>query len=164
MTKRWVFGYAFAAAAALVLAALPAGAEERGTKGEAIAMAERAVALVKSKGPDAFPALSDKAGGFVDRDLYVVVFDQTGKVQAHGANNALVGVNLMNAKDPDGVPFVANILKSAAASPNGGWVPFKFTNPVSKKIERKAQYVLSVGEYALAVGVYGDEVKEAAAQ
>ena len=133
-----------------------AKAADHGSREEAVAMVDRAAAAIKSNGPAALEKFSDKSGSFVDRDLYVAVFDGTGTVLAHGGNPALVGVNLLDAKDPDGVPFVQNILKSAQESPDGAWVKFKFTNPVSKKIEQKSMYVRKVNDYIVNCGVYGE--------
>ena len=42
------------------------------------------------------------AGRFVDRDLYVVVHQLDGKALAHGANEKLVGTNMI---DVEGVPY-----------------------------------------------------------
>ena len=155
---KWLFTPIFSlfACGLLALSAPAHAADDHGTRDEAVAMVDKADALVKTDGPAAFPKLSDKSGAFVDRDLYIVVFDSTGKVMAHGGNPALVGVNLLAAKDPDGVPFVQNILASAKENPTGSWVKFKFTNPLSKKIEQKAMYVRQVGDYVVNCGVYGE--------
>jgi len=155
---KWLFTPIFSlfACGLLVLPAPVQAAGDHGNRDEAMAMVDKAAALVKQDGPAAFPKLSDKSGPFVDRDLYIVVFDNTGKVMAHGGNPALVGVNLLAAKDPDGVPFVQNILASAKETPGGSWVKFKFTNPLSKKIEQKVMYVRQVGDYAVNCGVYGE--------
>jgi cytochrome c len=136
---------------------LPNGmAADHGSRDEAVAMVEKALALLAKDGPKAMAAFNDKNGGFVDRDLYIVVFDAKGAILAHGANNALIGVNLMEAKDPDGVPFIQEIMKSSREHPDGGWVTFKFTNPVTKKIGLKTSYTRAYGEGAINCGVYLD--------
>jgi len=146
---------------ALLGAALLAGlaprlslAAEHGTREEAMAMVARAVALLQAEGDAALAKLSDKAGSFVDRDLYIVVFDPSVTIRAHGFNNRLIGVNMTESRDPDGVPFAQLIVKSGQSSPDGGWVNFKFTNPVTRKIEPKAMYVRRVGDYTVCCGVY----------
>jgi signal transduction histidine kinase len=91
------------AAALAAMATQAASAADRATKDEAIAMVKKAVAAVKSDGPEkAYAAFDDKKGAFTDRDIYVVVYGLDGKVLAHGANEKLIGQNLMEAKDPDG--------------------------------------------------------------
>src|ERR1043166_4476056 len=73
------------AAPAIVAGAAPAA--EGAGKDDAIAMVKKATAFIKEQGPDkAYPEISNKAGRFIDRDLYVVVYQLDGKVLAHGSN------------------------------------------------------------------------------
>jgi len=145
------------AVAALVLligaALMPARAA--GTPDEAKALAEKAAALVAAEGEKAFPKFNDPNGGFVQGDLYVVVLDSKGVVHAN-MNPKMIGVSMWDVKDPDGVPFTQNILKLAASSETG-WASFKFTNPVSKKIEPKKAWVHKVGDYVVLCGAYVKE-------
>ena len=67
-------------------------AGEFGTKEEAVSMVTKAMAFIKEQGPDqAYPEITSRAGKFIDRDLYVVVYGLDGKVLAHGGNAKLVG-------------------------------------------------------------------------
>jgi cytochrome c len=132
-----------------------AEAADHGTRDEAMALVGKSIDLISAEGQAAFSKFNDKQGAFVDRDLYVAVFDPTGTILAHGANAALIGVNLADAKDPDGKPFAKEILKAGKEHPEGSWVDFKFTNPITKKIEPKSMFVRSVGTYTVGVGVYG---------
>jgi hypothetical protein len=53
-------------------------------------------------GPDkAYAEISDPAGPFVDRDLYVVVYGLDGMVLAHGADAKRIGTNQIDDTDPD---------------------------------------------------------------
>ncbi len=115
-------GLTFVLAAALAAAAAqPASAADRATKDEAIAMVKKAVALTKSDGPEkAYAAFDNKKGAYVDRDLYVVVYGLDGKVLAHGANEKLIGQNLIDAKDPDGKMFVKERTEMARAHETSG--------------------------------------------
>src|SRR5207248_3093181 len=86
----------WAVAAAAGLAALtvapPASAANNATKDEAVAMVKKAVSYINDQGADkAYPEISNRTGQFVDRDLYVVVYQLDGKVLAHGGNQTLVG-------------------------------------------------------------------------
>jgi signal transduction histidine kinase len=105
------------------------------TKDEAVAMVNKAVAFYKKEGADkAFAAFDKKPGDFTDRDLYVLVYSTSGKVLAHGSNVKLVGKDMSEATDVDGKPYVKERL-ALAAKQKTFWQDYKFTNPVSKKIE-----------------------------
>lgn len=137
----------------LVTAALTPGFAA--TPDEAKALADKAAALLTSEGESAFPKLSDPNGGFVQGDLYVVVMDRQGLVRANGIAK-LVGMNMWEAKDPDGVLFTQEIWKLAANSETG-WVTYKFTNPATKKIEPKKTWVHRVGDFVVISGAYVKE-------
>jgi signal transduction histidine kinase len=145
---------AFLAVAVLAAGvASPAFSAERATKDEAIAMVNKAVAVIKSDGPDkAYAAFNDKKS-FVDRDLYVVVYGLDGKVLAHGANEKLIGQNLMEAKDPDGKMFVKERTDMARAQPEF-WQDYKFADPLTKKVEPKQMYCQRLNETAVCAGIY----------
>jgi hypothetical protein len=56
-----------------------AQAADKGSKEEAVALAKKAVAFLKTNGPDkAFKEFNNPKGQFVDRDLYVFVGDMQG--------------------------------------------------------------------------------------
>lgn len=131
-----------------------ASAAGNGTKEEAIALVNKAVAFYEANGKEKAYAEFSKAGGqFTDRDLYVYVMDTSGVVHAHGANAKLIGKNLIALKDADGKPFVAELVEVIKAN-KAGWVDYKWSNPTSKKIEQKTTYVLPAGDIGFAVGVY----------
>jgi hypothetical protein len=127
-----------------------ARAGDGGTPDEAKAMAIRAGDLLRSDGTDkAFPEFNAGAA-FHDRDLYVMVYDQTGKCVSHGANPALIGKTLIDLKDTDG----KYLIKDLVAVETAGWVDYKWPHPATKKIEPKTTYVVRVGEYRIGVGAY----------
>lgn len=145
--------------AGLVLAAtsLVASASERGTPAEAQAMAQKAVALVKSAGKDkAFAEFNklEQGGTFKDRDLYVMVYDKNGVNLAHGANPKLHGKNLMELKDADGKLIVKGLVDTAFGGSGKGWVEYNWPNPVTKAVEAKRTYVERVDDILVGVGVY----------
>jgi signal transduction histidine kinase len=142
-------------AAAMVLAgASMAGAEQFATKDEATAMVKKASAMIKEQGPDkAYAEIDNKQGRFTDRDLYVVVYGLDGKVLAHGANQKLVGKDMLDAQDVDGKYFVKERVE-LARSQGTFWQDYKFVNPTSKKIEPKQMYCERLGETAVCAGVY----------
>jgi signal transduction histidine kinase len=131
-----------------------AGAGGPATKDEATAMVKKAVSFIKEQGVDkAYPEISNKAGRFIDRDLYVVVYQLDGKVLAHGGNEKFIGKDMSEAQDVDGKYFVKERIEMANKQPNF-WQDYKFVNPVSKKVEPKQMYCERVDNTAVCGGVY----------
>ena len=145
----------FSAASLLVaLACGPVAAAEIATKAEAIAMVKKAVAFINEQGPDkAYAEISNKAGIFHDRDLYITVLGLDGKLLAHGQNESLIGKSLMEVQDSDGKLFVRERVELARQQPSF-WQDYKFMNPVSKKVEPKQAYCERLNETAVCGGVY----------
>src|SRR5258708_6294508 len=86
--------------AATFVVAGSAVAADGANKDEAVAMVKKAVTFIKEKGGEkAYPEITNKAGQFVDRDLYVVVYQLDGVVLAHGSNDKFVGKDLSDAQD-----------------------------------------------------------------
>jgi len=128
-----------------------ASAAEFASYDEAKAMAERAVAFVKSEGKDkAFAAFNSGTDGFKDRDLYVFVYAKDGVCVSHGANTAMVGKPLIGLKDADG----KEIVKDIVAIPTTGWVDYKWRNPATQEIMKKHAYIIHDGDVWFGVGAY----------
>jgi cytochrome c len=142
-------------AAALALAGASLGAHaSNATRDDAVAMVKKGVAFMKSNGKDkAHAEFTNKAGAFTDRDLYLVVYGLDGVVRAHGANDKMVGKNLLEMKDVDGKPFVRERVE-LAQSKGTFWQDYKFSNPVSKKIEPKQMYCERVDDAVVCGGIY----------
>jgi signal transduction histidine kinase len=138
----------------LVLGLNTALAAEVGTKDEATAMVKKAIGFLKTNGADkAYAEISNPKGQFVDRDLYVVVYDMTGKCLAHGANPKMIGRDLIDNKDVDGKEFVkerVEMMKKQAS----GWQEYKFRNPTTNQIEPKAMYIERLNDVIVGCGVY----------
>ena len=148
-----------AACAALALAVvLPATAQDKskGTAAEATAMVGKAIAHIKKVGREkAFADFNDKKGAFTDRDLYVVVYDMKGKVLAHGANDKMIGKDVIDLRDNDGKYFVKERVEMMSKSPEAkGWQDYKFMNPVSRQIEPKSMYLQRHEDYMVGCGIY----------
>jgi cytochrome c len=146
---------------AVALAAPTAWAAGNATKDEAQAMVKKAVAFIKANGTEkGYAAISEtatsdkKTGPFIDRDLYVTVYGLDGKCLAHGVNAKQIGRDLIDLTDVDGKYFVKERVALAKSKPAGFWQEYKFTNPVSKKIEPKVMYCEKLGETAICGGVY----------
>jgi signal transduction histidine kinase len=135
------------------LASTSALANDRGTADEATAMLDKAIAHYASAGADqALQDFTSSGNGWQDRDLYVFCFDEAGTTVAHGANGKLIGKNLSKLKDADGKAFVMELV--AAGKSGGGWVDYRWPNPVSKKIEQKSSVVKPAGDHICGVGIY----------
>lgn len=131
-------------------------AVERGSREEAVALANKAAAFLKANGKDkAFAEFSNKSGQFVDRDLYVFVIDHNARLHAHGANERLIGRDLMQLRDADGRPL-GRMLAEAAKAAKPTWVEYKWPNPTTKQMEEKITYLLPIpgDTIAIAVGAY----------
>lgn len=143
-----------ALAITFVSSAALAAAGQFGTKDEAVAMVNRAITHIKDQGADkAYPEISDRAGKFVDRDIYVVVYGLDGKVLAHGGNAKLVGKDLLDAQDVDGKYFVRERTELARKQAEF-WQDYKFVNPTTKKVEPKQMYCHRLDETAVCAGIY----------
>ena len=139
MLTRSVKALAFASALA-AFAVGTASAATGASKDEAVAMVKKAVDHIKAEGPDkAYKDIDNKAGSFVDRDLYIVVYGLDGMVLAHGADPARIGTNQLAAKDPDGKEFVKERV-ALAKKQTSFWQQYKFPNPVTNTIEPKEMY------------------------
>jgi cytochrome c len=140
--------------AALAVSGGMASAATGATEDEAVAMVKKAVAAIKTEGPDkAYPEISNPSGPFVDRDLYIVVYGMDGMVLAHGADKKRIGTNQLNDKDADGKEFVKERVELAKTHPSF-WQEYKFMNPVTKKVEPKQMYCERLEETVVCGGVY----------
>lgn len=123
--------------------------------GDAQALVEKAVAYVKANGKDkAVAAFNNPCGGFVIGDLYIFMFDFSGVTLAHGADQKLVGQNLLDLKDADGKAFVKEFMHKVKSG--GGWVDYHWTNPKTKRVQAKTTYVKGIDgtDYFVGCGIY----------
>ena len=94
---------------------------KRGTPAQAEAMVKKVVDFIKANSKEkAYEAVNDVKGKFVDGDLYVAVYDLTGKCLAHGNNPKMIGKDLIDMKDADGKLFVKERV-DLAKSKGSGW-------------------------------------------
>ncbi len=143
---------ALALSASLAMASL-AQAQDRATKEQAVAMVAKGIAAIKAKGEAAYAEMTAPSKTFVDRDLYLVVYDMNGKCLAHGQNPKQVGKDLMGLKDPDGKEFVKERVE-LAQSKGKFWQDYKFTDPLTKSVQPKQMYCEKLNNVAVCGGVY----------
>ncbi|WP_114969247.1 cache domain-containing protein [Rhodoferax ferrireducens] len=131
-------------------------AQDHGTKDEAKALANAALAHIKKTGHEqAFKDFTTDKANWTKKDLYVFAMDSKGVTLAHGANDKLVGKNMMELKDQNGKPFMRE-LTDTAATKGEGWVDYDWTHPVSKKVEGKSTFVKRIPGFdgSVSVGTY----------
>jgi cytochrome c len=151
--KRSIIIYSFVGVLASTFA-LGIQAQTKATAAEAKTMVKKGVAYIKANGKEkAYVEISNKQGQFNDRDLYLVVYGLDGTVHAHGANEKMIGKNLIELKDVDGKEFVKERVE-LAKSKGTFWQDYKFTNPTTKKIEPKSMYCEKLDEAAVCGGIY----------
>jgi putative tryptophan/tyrosine transport system substrate-binding protein len=137
----------------------------QGTKEEAQALVKKTVYWFKKYGKEKTLAEItragiEKKGEFKDRDLYIFAYDFHGVCLAQGDNPKLVGQNLYDWQDADGRYNIRGLI-DVASKKGSGWSPvYKWTNPVTKRIEAKMTYVKKIDDNIwIGCGVYGKEAQ-----
>jgi cytochrome c len=126
------------------------------TTAETEALVKEAIAYAKTSGKEAAFKEITKVGGKFSRhggELYVFVYDLEGKVVAHGQGASKVGVNQMNAKDPDGVEYIKERIKLAKGK-GKGWHDYQYVNPKTQKREPKTSYIEVWDNLIFGAGIY----------
>ncbi len=137
-----------------VALAAPKPKAEFGTAKEAEAMVAKAVAHAKKVGNEqAYQDFTNKVAPFVDRALYVVVYDLNGKVWAHGQNPKMVGKDLIDLLDPDGKAFVSERVE-LGKSKGKFWHDYRWTDPITKKALPKSAYCERHENVLFCTGIY----------
>jgi len=138
----------------VLMAGTIACAAEFGTAAEAETLVKKAIQLIRAEGRDkAFVEINNPKGKFVDRDLYIFVYDMDGECVAHGFNPKMIGKELLEMKDTDGKYFVKERVEIAKTK-GKGWQDYKFTDPITKKIEPKSAYVERAENLIVGCGIY----------
>lgn len=147
-------GIAMAIALSAALASSAVWAQEHASAKDAEAMVKKGITFLKANGnAKGYAEITSKQSQFKDRDLYLVVYGLDGKVWAHGANEKMVGRVLIDLKDVDGKEFVRERTQLGKTKATF-WQDYKFTNPVSKKVEPKSMYCERLEETVVCGGIY----------
>jgi len=130
------------------------GAAAKGTPKEARGLVRKGIAYLKAHGlRAALAALNNPQGAFIDRDLYISVYDPQGRLAAHGWDRNLVGKAVMDLQDPNGRYFIREIFQAAAAK-GRGWVEYAYAHPITRAVSPKKVFFQKAGDYILAAGAY----------
>lgn len=141
-------------AASLAIAGTALAKGDKATKDEAVAMVKKGIIYIKTNGKEkGYVEITSKESQFRDRDLYLVVYGLDGVVRAHGQNPKMVDKNLISLKDIDGKEFVKERVELGKAQ-GTFWQDYKFTNPVTKKIEPKQMYCERLDDTVVCGGIY----------
>ncbi|MGQ9365983.1 cache domain-containing protein [Azospirillum sp. A39] len=96
---------------------------------------------------------------------YFFVLDRDGITIAHGVNPQLVGKDLSQAKDPNGVFFIRAMLDAARADAAGGFAAYAWPKPgdAAQAATPKLSFVRTFAPWGwvLATGIYVDDVDAA---
>lgn len=135
--------------------ALPAGAQQRGTADEAKALVDKAVVHIKAVGAPKAYADFTATGKWQDRDLYIFAYSFDGTNLAFGDKPGMVGKNLFDLKDANGL-YVIRELAEVAKTKGSGWVNYSWSDPITKKIQPKSSYVVRVpgADAFIGAGIY----------
>lgn len=97
-------------------------------------------------------------------DGYFYVYAYDGLNLVHPRQPELVGTNLWNMRDTDGIWVIRELI--ARAREGGGFQPYLWPKPSTAKIERKLGYAVALPRWGwmLGTGIYIDDVDAAAAK
>jgi len=134
-----------------------AGAAEKGTADEAVAMVKKAGEFLKKNGKEkAYAEFNNPKGQFIYKDLYIFTFSANGDgiETSNGANQKLVGKNVKEMKDADDKFLIKDILAVGMGKEGKGWVDYKWPNPSTGTIDAKRTYVERVDDVIIGCGIY----------
>ncbi len=132
-------------------------AADKGTADEAIALVKKAGTYLKDNGKDKLLSeINSAAPAFLSKDLYLFAYSVNGDGinLAHGANKKMIGKNMLELRDADGVYIVKKFLDAANSKSGSGWVDYKWTNPKTGALEAKTTYIERFGDILIGCGIY----------
>lgn len=128
--------------------------DARGSLDEAVALVKQGVAYYRANGRDKALAEFMRVGGpFLKKDLYLFVYDSSGVNLAH-INPKMVGKNLLDMKDADGVSLIKEIIAKGDSKEGHGWTDYRWPNPATKVVEKKRTYTEKVDGIYISCGAY----------
>lgn len=118
----------------------------QGSADEARRLVDDAWALIQEQGYER-ATQSFYSSPFVDRDLYIFVFDRQGVYQVMGADQRKNGTRLHDAPGVD----AEQLLRDAwdRADNGGGWVEYNIISPATGEVRGKSSFVRAVNDRLL---------------
>ena len=121
----------------------------QGTADQARQLALDALAHLRQVGyAQAVRDFHDRSKSFIDRDLYIFIFDRAGIYQVHGALPEKDNTDLRVIPGLDAEKLVADAW-AVCDKEQGGWVNYVITNPVSRETQAKTSYVVPLDQQNL---------------
>jgi signal transduction histidine kinase len=138
-------------AVVLMVAAGVTSAAEFGTREQAKAMLERAIAVLKADKERALDLFTSGDGGFIDRDLYVFCGGPDGMLTAHPY---FMGINLKAFKDKTGMAVGEEVYASAKEG-EVSEISYKWLQPGGgdEQVD-KVSFYTKVADQVCGVGFY----------
>jgi signal transduction histidine kinase len=135
----------------LMVAAGVTSAAEFGTREQAKAMLERAIAVLKADKERALDLFTSGDGGFIDRDLYVFCGGPDGMLTAHPY---FMGINLKMFKDKTGMAVGEEVYASAKEG-EVSEISYKWLQPGGGDAQvDKVSFYTKVADQVCGVGFY----------
>ena len=111
---------------------------------EAQALVQQAVAHIGQAGREqAFADFHNPDGRFIDRDLYIFVFDRNGGTNVFGSKPLLVGKPASAVPGLDATTFLERAWTAADAG--GGWIHYDVLSPGTQQVTPKESFILPLG-------------------
>lgn len=88
--------------------------------------------------------LKDPASPWFVGESYVFVFDMEGHALCHPSRPELEGQNLVELRDPHGIPIVAQFLKEISGDKIEGWIHYLWPPPGKKTFYWKSTYLRKI--------------------
>jgi signal transduction histidine kinase len=138
-------------AVVLIVVAGVTAAAEFGTREQAKAMLERAIAVLKADKERALDLFTSGDGGFIDRDLYVFCGGPDGMLTAHPY---FMGINLKAFKDKTGMAVGEEVYASAKEG-EVSEISYKWLQPGggNEQVD-KVSFYTKVDDQVCGVGFY----------
>lgn len=126
---------------------------DRGTRDDAKALNDAAVAHIKKVGLEqAVKDFGTDRAKWMPKDLYPFVMEFGGTMRFH-ISEKMIGRMSLDVKDANGKEFGKEMVSVAKSPKASGWVDYEWAHPVTKKVEDKTSYVQRVPGADLFVGV-----------
>lgn len=121
----------------------------QGTADQARQLVFDAMAHLRSVGYEqAVRDFHDRSQPFIDRDMYIFIFDRAGIYQVHGALPEKDNTDLRVIPGLDADKLVADAW-DVCDQEQGGWVNYVITNPVTRETQAKTSYVVPLDDRRL---------------
>jgi methyl-accepting chemotaxis protein len=116
----------------------------QGTADQARQLVFDALVHIRTEGYErAVADFHDKNGVFIDRDMYIFIFDRAGFYVVHGSMPEKDGSDLRSIPGLDANQLVADAW-DVCDHEEGGWVNYIINNPITKEVQAKSSYVMPI--------------------